>query len=183
MTDRNRSAKHFTRQEAEAIEKEAHEMKKASLKGMPYIFEPGAIEGEIPTPEKVASRLEGAGNVYKDIGMPIKAESLYREAKMYGYTFSKEDTKRIDKKINNLHINKSLKFHFPHSKLETEVEEITEKNFGQVSLAIISILTLLGALVFSAFNLTGYAVAGMTLDNYKIISMCLFVCGLVFAFI
>ncbi len=49
--------------------------------------------------------------------------------------------------------------------------------------AIISIITLFGALVFSAFNLTGYAVSGITSDNFRIIGMCLFICGLVFAFI
>jgi hypothetical protein len=51
------------------------------------------------------------------------------------------------------------------------------------SFAIISILTLLGAVFFVSFNLTGFAISGLALDNSRIIGMCLFVCGLVFAFI
>jgi len=54
-----------------------------------------------------------------------------------------------------------------------------ERKFG---LAMISMASLLSALFFVSFSLTGYAVLGIAENNSRWIGLCLFACGLISAF-
>ncbi len=137
------------------------------------------------------------------------AHQNYKFAKKLAGFYEKP---KIQEKIDNLDalinpFGKSLKksskktFRYPSNRVEAETETWTSDDpsiaarrlrnalkksgnlEGRSIYAILSVLVLLGAVFFVSFNLTGYAVSGLTPNNSRWIGMCLFVCGLVFAFI
>jgi hypothetical protein len=81
------------------------------------------------------------------------------------YQYAWGDTKREDlkKKINQLYR--------ATGRLET-----------RTVLAVVSVISLIGALLSVSFNLTGYAIGALSYNDLSLVGTALFVLGLVFAF-
>jgi hypothetical protein len=152
-----------TRQDAERIEKEASRLKKQSLTT-------GTVHR--PKPEEVAKMYEKAADIYSEIRDFSKARELYRQAQMYGFSFSKNDTDRIAGRIKDVRDNMALFLNFPRKR----------KIEGGIY-ASVAIISLISALTLVSFNITGNAIGGIGYNHVSLIGTCLFILGLVFAFL
>ena len=71
--------------------------------------------------------------------------------------------------------------------IEKKLNELEKKKKGgglgsKLTFAIPAIICLVGALIFTSFNLTGYAIGGLAQNSSQWIGVCLFACGLIFTF-
>ncbi len=99
-----------------------------------------------------------------------KAIGLYQKA--YHYTQYPEVKKRIKHRLEILEAGKA--------QLPSSLEKIVQ---GKKVSAILSISFLAFALFFVSSTLTGNVIGGLNLNNSRLIGICLFACGLIFAFV
>ncbi len=168
-----------TIQQAEALEKEARRMKQESLGLIPRIVKKGEklpTKEELPTPEKVAEKLEDAADEYRKAKDFVKAENLYHEAITYGYSIKehREEKKDIENKIREMRIEKAS-YTFPR-------KVTLENRFSRGAYAVASFICLVFALMFVSSNLSGYSILSINSNNSNWIGLCFFICGLLFAF-
>ncbi|OGJ13006.1 hypothetical protein A3K82_01165 [Candidatus Pacearchaeota archaeon RBG_19FT_COMBO_34_9] len=120
--------------------------------------------------KKLVDAYENAGESWKDAGEFAKAERAYEMALRYS---PEEDKGRIKGKLKNLGLEKTRTLSFL-----TGLKKGLEKKFV---FAFLSLITLIPALLFVSFSLTGNIILGLTETNSRWIGICLFVCGLIFA--
>lgn len=120
--------------------------------------------------KKMVDAYENAGESWKDAGDFANAQRAYEMALRY---VPDEDKGRIKGKLKDLGSEKARTFSFLAG-LKRGLEK------KSVSFAILSIITLLSALVFVSSNLTGNTILGLTEGNSRWIGLCLFMCGLIF---
>jgi len=104
-----------------------------------------------------------AGEEYEKNGFFERAFSNYKDALKFA---SKQDEYEIKRRINNLE-GRPLK--------KGELER-------QLGLAIPAIISFLVALCFISFNLTGNTIGEISQNNSNLISVVLFVTGMIFSF-
>jgi hypothetical protein len=116
---------------------------------------------------------EQAGDAFLSLGderISKAVSSLYRKAEEYApYTDVK---KRIEKKIEKIET-------IDNSGLPGLEKIIQNKRLS----AFLSIGFLISALFFVSSSLTGNVIAGLDVNNSRFVGICLFACGLIFAFV
>ncbi len=122
--------------------------------------------------KKLSDVYTGIGKDCEERGFLEKAISNYKDARKFAT--SGRSVEEIEKKLSELEKKRkgTLKF-------LKKTRGGIEKYFLFATLAIIS---LVGALIFTSFNLTGYAVGELTQNSSRWIGVCLFACGLIFSF-
>lgn len=133
-----------------------------------------------------------------EIGAAYWKERLYKKERFSGYTTPKEINalvnKAIDKDKGAMEIYNSLgdikkvkkikedilKLRKPSSSQRPQRPNRLERNLG---FAIIAMISLVSALFFSVFSLTGSVVQGLNENNSRWIGIILFVVGLLFTFL
>ena len=118
---------------------------------------------------------EKAGESFLRIGELSRAIGLYQQAKEYAqYKDVKERINRIIEKIEEK--RESLK---PQAR--KNLEKLLYKT--KKVYVFLSIAFLISALFFISINLTGNVIAELIPPHFRIVGICFFVCGLIFAFI
>ena len=131
------------------------------------------LKGSRASKTKLVSLYKHIGKYFDNKGKLPEAEKAYRSALRYARGLESED--EIQEKLNELKTStkKTLSF------LEG-VKYGLEKKFV---FAFLSVITLISALLFVSFGLTGNTILGLTETNFRWIGICLFACGLTFAFL
>jgi hypothetical protein len=123
------------------------------------------LEGDSVSPAqgKVLSVLfERVGDSFRSAEKSLDAKKNYEKARKYTpYETTKE---RITHKIENISSSSELSW------LEKKLT------------AFFAISFLLASLVFVSSSLTGNVIAGLNENNSRFVGICLFACGLIFAF-
>lgn len=131
--------------------------------------------GHSITPEEIGEMYEEAGELRAKAKDFVAAEEDYIQAKRYGFPYDEGRKKSIDKKINQLLLDKRNRVF---------LERMKEKQFwGSRVNAVISIAILSVSLFFVSAGITGFAVLGLAENNLRNIGICFFACGLIMAFV
>lgn len=135
--------------------------------------------------EEIGRDYEKAGDLRLQAGDVIFAQDDYEQARQYGYLYDEKNTKRIEEKLNNL--TKMKLDRLKSQKFKEQLMRQKESNLlnllKQKSVkAVISILFLASSLFFVALNVTGNAILSTQQESSLWVGLCLFGCGLLFAF-
>ncbi len=129
--------------------------------------------GGISSYEKMINAYKKAGNLRRDAGDLIGAVENYRKVLLY--TNNPEIKKNIQEKIDDVLLQRKKTLSF----LKVLKNGLEQK----FVFAFFSIISLVLALFFTSFNLTGNAILGLTENNSSWIGLCLFIGGLIFTFL
>jgi hypothetical protein len=113
-----------------------------------------------------------AGDLRKKAGDLRMARRDYLDARVYGFPYNTKVQNTIDRGIQELDDELALS-NFKES----------GRDLGSRLHAFLSIGFLLAALFFVTSSLTGNVVAGLVSNKSRLIGICFFACGLIFAFI
>ena len=119
----------------------------------------------------VSDAYKKTGEAYERAGDLMKAIDNFKDARKFA---PEEDREEIGEKLTELKHQKKRML----SSLERARSGL-EKKF---IFPILAIATLVIALFFVSFNLTGYAIGGLTQNNSTLLGISLFILGMVFAF-
>jgi hypothetical protein len=138
------------------------------LKNGIYSRKDSSVDDYLKIGDFALSMLKGQNNYLGQIRLLSEAKNAYNYAKsLRGIPDAKKDS--LDKKI---------------LLLESKIKKLRQKNFSMDFLfAILSIVFLVSALVFTSFSLTGYSIFGAIENNFRFIGTGFFLLGLVFAFV
>ncbi len=121
--------------------------------------------------KKLSNLYNGIGKDCEERGFLDKAILNYKDALKFAL---EDDRIKIGKKLNDL------------KQRRKEVPNFFGKNKGGLEkkfvFATLSMISLVFALFFSAFSLTGYSISGLNNESFRFGGVILFFLGLVFAF-
>lgn len=117
-----------------------------------------------PTQGQISEAYKEAGDLWKAVRNPYRAIENYSVAIKYAYNEGKR--RLLKHKIEKLNPK------------EKGLARILKSKF----VAAFAIMCFLGALFFISFNLTGFVIGSLEYNNSNLISVGLFLLGLVFAF-
>jgi hypothetical protein len=117
-----------------------------------------------PKGNEIGDKYEKAGDLRKKARDFIGAHTDYRHAKIYGFSNDEKKVDDLDRKIKLLLLERRTRG-------------------SKLFLAFLSLITLISALFFVSVSLTGNVILGLSENNFRWVGLCLFVCGLIFAFL
>jgi len=124
----------------------------------------------VPTQGEVSRSYEITGDAYVTEKNPKDALKNYQKA--FEYAYNKKIKDRIETKMRKAQP-------LPDSKKSKRKKGGLERRLGFATLAI---ATLVIALFFVSFNLTGYVIGKLAQNHLTLLGISLFILGLIFAF-
>jgi hypothetical protein len=136
---------------------------------------------------KVAEAAEEKGKLKKAADFYVQAGDRKKAYELYEKVLSKTNDKfvieDIASRLTRLNLSKSDLKYFQQQLIPQAKKRSLERHVGYSSFAILSILSLLGALFFVSVNLTGNAIGAINENNSNWIGFCFFACGLILALV
>ncbi len=133
--------------------------------------------------DEIGRAYENAGDRWKEEKRFLEAQTAYRNAITYGYPQNEARIQDVKKKIDSLLWEKKMNHLATESGLEKKSKTHRKVSpFSDVhAFAVISILSLLGALFFVSLNLTGAVVGNVSHLGNHWLGLGLLLIGVVFA--